>query len=149
MDEMVADPGGEEVLEAAQEILEDRFMRGAEGDDFVGVQCYSRVHFGPEGQAPNEPAVPITQMGYEYWPQAVDHCARRASAVSGLPVLITESGIATEIDAERITYISQVLQGVHRAIDDGVDVRGFFVWSLLDNFEWKWIRPEIRAPLGG
>ena len=39
MDEMVADPGGEEVLAAAREILEDRFMRGTEGDDFIGVQC--------------------------------------------------------------------------------------------------------------
>jgi beta-glucosidase len=137
MDEMVADPGGEEVLEAAREILEDRFMRGAEGDDFIGVQCYSRVHFGPEGQAPNEPGVPITQMGYEYWPQGVEHCARRAASVSGLPVLLTESGIATEDDSERIAYISQVLRGVRRAIDDGVDIRGYFVWSLLDNFEWS------------
>jgi beta-glucosidase len=137
MDEMVAEPGGEEVLEAAREILEDRFMRGAEGDDFIGVQCYSRVHFGPQGQAPNEPGVPITQMGYEYWPQGVEHCARRAASVSGLPVLLTESGLATDDDTERIAYISQVLRGVRRAIDDGVDIRGYFVWSLLDNFEWS------------
>src|SRR5580704_4707453 len=60
MDEMVADPGGEAVLEAAREILEDRFMRATTGDDFMGVQCYSRVHFGPEGQAPNDPGVPLT-----------------------------------------------------------------------------------------
>jgi beta-glucosidase len=137
MDEMVAEAGGEEVLEAAREILEDRFMRGTEGDDFIGVQCYSRVHFGPEGQAPNDPEVPVTQMGYEYWPQGVEHCARRAAAVSGLPVLLTESGIATEDDDERIAYISEVLRGVRRAIDDGVDIRGYFVWSLLDNFEWS------------
>ena len=104
MDEMVAEPGGEGVLEAAREILEDRFFRATEGDDFIGVQCYSRVHFGPEGQAPNEPGVPITQMGYEYWPQGVEHCARRAAAMTGVPVLLTESGIATEDDAERITY---------------------------------------------
>src|SRR6202000_1437108 len=63
MDEMVADPGGEAVLEAAQEVLEERFMRAAaESDDFIGVQCYSRVHSGPEGQAPNDPDVPVTQM---------------------------------------------------------------------------------------
>jgi beta-glucosidase len=137
MDEMVAEPGGEEVLAAAQEILEDRFLRATEGDDFIGVQCYSRVHFGPEGQAPNEVGVPLTQMGYEYWPQGVEHCARRAAAVSGLPVLLTESGIATNDDAERIRYISEVLRGVRRALDDGVDIRGYFVWSLIDNFEWS------------
>ncbi len=104
MDEMVAEPGGEDVLEAAQEILEDRFLRATEGDDFIGVQCYSRVHFGPEGQAPNDPDVPVTQMGYEYWPQGVEHCARRAAAMTGIPVLLTESGIATEDDTERIAY---------------------------------------------
>jgi beta-glucosidase len=137
MDEMVADPGGESVLEAAREILEDRFFRATENDDFIGVQCYSRVHFGPEGQAPNEPGVPTTQMGYEYWPQGVEHCARRAAAMTGVPVLLTESGIATDDDAERITYLTEVLRGVRRALDDGVDIRGYFVWSLLDNFEWS------------
>ena len=137
MDEMVADPGGEAVLEAAREILEDRFFRATEGDDFIGVQCYSRVHFGPKGQAPNEPGVPTTQMGYEYWPQGVEHCARRAAAMTGLPVLLTESGIATDDDAERIIYLAEVLRGVRRALDDGVDIRGYFVWSLLDNFEWE------------
>ena len=137
MDEMVADPGGEVVLEAAEEILEGRFMRATEGDDFIGVQCYSRVHFGPEGQAPNDPDVPVTQMGYEYWPQGVEHCARRAASITGLPILLTESGIATDDDTERIAYISDVLRGVRRAIDAGVDIRGYFVWSLLDNFEWS------------
>ena len=137
MDEMVAEPGGESVLEAAREILENRFFRATEDDDFIGVQCYSRVHLGPEGQAPNEPGVPTTQMGYEYWPQGVEHCARRAAAMTGMPVLLTESGIATDDDAERITYIAEVLRGVRRALDDGVDIRGYFVWSLLDNFEWS------------
>jgi beta-glucosidase len=110
MDEMVAEPGG---------------------------QCYSRVHMGPEGQAPNDPTVPVTQMGYEYWPQGVEHCARRAAALTGLPVLLTESGIATDNDTERIAYITEALRGVRRALDDGVDIRGYFVWSLLDNFEWS------------
>jgi len=136
MDEMVAEPGGEVVLEAAREILEDRFFRATGGDDFIGVQCYSRLHFGPEGQAPNDPDVPTTQMGYEYWPQGVEHCARRAAAVTGLPVVLTESGIATDDDTERVAYIAEVLRGVRRALDDGVDIRGYFVWSLLDNFEW-------------
>ncbi len=137
MDEMVAEPGGEAVLEAAQEVLEEMFMRATGGDDFIGVQCYSRVHFGPEGQAPNDPEVPLTQMGYEYWPQGVEHCARRAAAITGLPVLLTESGIATDDDRQRIAYLSEVLRGVRRALDDGVDIRGYFVWSLLDNFEWS------------
>ena len=55
MDEMVAEPGGEAVLEAAQEVLEERFMRATEGDDFIGVQCYSRVHMGPRGSGSERP----------------------------------------------------------------------------------------------
>ena len=79
MDEMVADPGGEERAGRRPERSSRTGSSGLpEGDDFIGVQCYSRVHFGPEGQAPNEPGVPTTQMGYEYWPQGVEHCARRA-----------------------------------------------------------------------
>ena len=57
--------------------------------------------------------------------------------MTGLPVLLTESGIATDDDSERITYLAEVLRGVRRALDDGVDIIGYFVWSLLDNFEWS------------
>ena len=64
MDEMVAEPGGESVLEAAPEILEDTFFRATEDDDFIGVQCYSCGDFGPEGQF-RPRGVPTTQMGYE------------------------------------------------------------------------------------
>jgi beta-glucosidase len=137
MAEMKAEEGGEVVRDAAEEILENTFLRGAEGDDFIGVQCYTRMHFGPQGQAPDDPAVPQTEMGYENWPQVVEYTARRAAAFTGIPVVVTENGIATNDDSERITYLSEALTGLRRCIDDGVDVRGYFVWSLLDNFEWN------------
>ena len=54
----------------------------------------------------------------------------RALAAGGAQV------IACDDDAERITYLAEVLRGVRRALDDGVDIRGYFVWSFLDNFEW-------------
>ena len=137
MAENVADEGGEVTRDMAEEILENTFLRAAEGDDFVGVQAYTRMHFGPDGVAPDDPAVPQTLLGTEYWPQAVAHCATRTAAFTGLPVLITESGIATDDDTERIAYLDAVLRGVHRCLEEGADVRGFFVWSLLDNFEWN------------
>jgi beta-glucosidase len=51
-------------------------------------------------------------------------------------VLVTENGIATEDEAERIAYMDTALAGVRRCINDGLDVRGYIHWSLLDNFEW-------------
>ncbi len=137
MDEMKAEEGGEEVRDAAEEILENGFFRSAAGDDFIGVQCYSRIHFGPAGQAPNDPDVALTQMGTENWPHALEHCVRRAASRTGLPVLVTENGIATADDAERIAYLSAALHGAHRCLSDGIDLRGYLVWSLLDNFEWN------------
>ncbi len=137
MAEMVADEGGEVVRDAAEEILEDNFLRATEGDDFVGVQAYTRMHFGPDGPAADDPSVPQTQLGTENWPAAVPFCVRRAAAVTGLPVLVTESGIGTDDDTERIVYLDAALRGVHECVAEGIDVRGFFVWSLLDNFEWN------------
>lgn len=63
-----------------------------------------------------------------------------------LPLYITENGAAyfdrlddgRVQDAERIAYLSDHLHAVSRAIQDGVDVRGYYVWSLMDNFEWEW-----------
>jgi beta-glucosidase len=52
------------------------------------------------------------------------------------PLLVTENGIGTDKDEERIEYVERALQGVQRAIDDGIEVLGYTYWSLLDNFEW-------------
>jgi beta-glucosidase len=136
MAEIVAEEGGESLAAAAEEMLENVFLRAADGDDFVGVQCYTRMHFGPEGLSENDPSVPVTQMGDERWPQAVAHTVRRAAAVSGRPVVVTENGIATADDTERISFLAEAIQSAHACLQEGIDLRGYFVWSLLDNFEW-------------
>jgi beta-glucosidase len=136
MAELKAEEGGEAVRDVAEDVLENTFLRGTDGDDFVGVQCYTRMHFDSQGQAPDDPAVPQTQMGYEFWPQVVEYTVRRTAAFTGLPVLVSENGIGTDNDGDRIAYVAEALRGVRRCLDDGVDVRGYFVWSLMDNFEW-------------
>ncbi|HLM95464.1 MAG TPA: family 1 glycosylhydrolase [Acidimicrobiales bacterium] len=136
MEELVAGEGGEQTREAAEQILENTFLDGTAGDDFIGVQCYERTVLGPTGPVEPPPGTRLTQMGYEYWPQVVEYTVRRAAAYTGIPVVVTENGLATENDAERVEFITTALQGLHRCIADGVDVRGYFVWSLLDNFEW-------------
>ncbi len=136
MEELVAGEGGEGTRDAAEQILENTFLDGTAGDDFIGVQCYERTVLGPTGPLEPPPGTRLTQMGYEYWPHVVEYTVRRAAAYTGLPVVVTENGLATEHDPERIEFITTALQGLHRCIADGVDVRGYFVWSLLDNFEW-------------
>jgi len=136
MAEITAEEGGESLRDAAEEVLENTFLRATAGDDFVGVQCYTRMHFGPDGQVPNDPSVPVTQMDDERWPRAVEFCVRRAAAISGRPVVVTENGIATADDADRIAFLSEAIESAHRCLDEGIDLRGYFVWSLLDNFEW-------------
>jgi len=130
-------PGGEEWLERIRRPSEDVFLEATGGDDFVGVQTYTRQRVGPDGYLPADPGAPTTQMGYEFWPEALEGTIRRAWEVTGgLPVYVTENGIGTDDDPSRIEYVTRALTGVGRCLDDGIDVRGYFYWSLLDNFEW-------------
>jgi beta-glucosidase len=85
-----------------------------------------------------EPGVPLTTMGYERWPQALGATIRRAAEVAAVPILVTENGIATDDDAERVEFVRHALDGVLDCLADGVDVRGYFYWSALDNFEWAY-----------
>jgi beta-glucosidase len=137
MSDYQAVPGGEAARDAYRRDMEDVYLEAARGDDFVGVQCYSRTRFGPDGMLGPEDGVPITQMGYEFWPEALEATIRRAALVTrGVPILVTENGIGSDDDAERIAYVRRALDGVLACLADGLDVRGYVYWSLLDNFEW-------------
>jgi beta-glucosidase len=146
MTEYVALPGGESRAARWRRGMEDVFLDAVEGDDFLGVQTYSRTRVGPEGDAGPEPGVPVLDMGYELWPQALEACLRRAWERTGgqVPLLVTENGIGTTDDDQRLGYVHAALAGVLRALADGVDVRGYTYWSLLDNFEWAYgYRPRF------
>jgi beta-glucosidase len=137
MTEYQAMPGGEERRDRIRRSMEDVFLEATVGDDFVGVQNYSRMRVGPEGALDVEPGVPVTTMGYERWPQGLEATIRRAWEVTGgTPVYVTENGISTEDDSERVSFVSDALEGVLRCIGDGIKVPGYTYWSLLDNFEW-------------
>ena len=137
MTDFQVQPGGEAWVERLRKPNEDVFLEATGGDDFIGVQTYTRLRVGPDGGLPGEDGVPTTQMGYEVYPEALGATIRRAVEVTGgLPVYVTENGIGTDDDVLRIEYVTRALAGVRRCLDDGIDVRGYFYWSLLDNFEW-------------
>ncbi len=129
--------GGEQRRDRIRRSMEDVYLEATAGDDFVGVQCYTRMRVGPTGALATEEGVAVTQMGYEYWPDALEAVIRRAWDVTGgTPLVVTENGIGTAIDTERISFVTGALAGVGRCLDEGIDVRGYVYWSLLDNFEW-------------
>jgi beta-glucosidase len=138
---------GTSSLEVESRVV-DWFLELAKKDEFVGVQTYTRFRFGPEG--PRSPGHDwsdttremtetdvTTQMGYEDYPQALGAAVRRAAKTCpGIPILVTESGIATAHDERRVAFIEASLREVSACLTEGIDVRSYIHWSLLDNFEW-------------
>ena len=104
--------------------------------DFAAVQNYEREIYDADGRVQPPVGTELTECGYPYCPQAVSAVVRRVHAETGMPVLITENGIATQDDARRIDFIREALTGIHEAIEDGVPVLGYTYWSTMDNFEW-------------
>ncbi|MCS5717724.1 family 1 glycosylhydrolase [Herbiconiux sp. CPCC 205763] len=136
-----------EDFEAYVEPRDQVFFRAAAGDDWIGTQTYTRgrirMHEGVAAPF-REPGVSLTQSGWEDYPRALGGAILRvASIVGDLPIIVTENGIATADDARRISFTREALESMWSAIDDGVDVQGYFHWSLLDNWEWGSWRPTF------
>ncbi len=113
--------------------------------DFFGLNYYSRdvVSFSPRSAGELfvrrgvPPGAEVSDLGWEIYPEGLGMLARTWARRSGLPVYVTENGIADAKDTKRESFLVRHLAEVARAIDEGVDVRGYFHWSLLDNFEWS------------
>ncbi|MDT0169015.1 family 1 glycosylhydrolase [Pseudarthrobacter sp. BRE9] len=137
-------PGGEEKLLEIRYGKEDVYWEGSRGDDFVGVQAYSSQEVDANGLVPHPPHPDNTLVGTAYRPDALSMAVRHAWDVTGgVPVLITENGIATADDEQRIRYTTEALAGLQQNIAGGIDVRGYLHWSLLDNFEWGHWEPTF------
>ena len=135
--ENIAEDGGAERMQQERAAFEDQFLQAAEGDDFVGLQIYTSARFGPDGLIPPAPELQTLAHGMEYRPQALGAAVTRAAEVlPGTPILVTENGVATADDEQRIRFTDEALRGLSAAIAGGADVRGYVHWSLLDNFEW-------------
>ncbi|BDD04991.1 GH1 family beta-glucosidase [Aureibacter tunicatorum] len=123
--------------------------------DFVGLQTYTRekVRFSmwmPYVKAqlvsPEKRNVPTTEMGWEVYPKAVYRMLKRFNKYKNLPpIIVTENGAAMKDfviggkvnDPKRIYYLKNAIKGMSKAMAEGVDCRGYFVWTFTDNFEWN------------
>jgi beta-glucosidase len=128
-------------------LFNDPFARAvcaAGTQDFFGINYYSRdlVRFSPRhaGEMFLHRGVgegtETSDLGWEIYPAGLGMVIREWAQRSGLPVYVTENGIADAHDTRRAAFLEAHLLELARAIADGVDVRGYFHWSLLDNFEW-------------
>lgn len=108
-----------------------------QNDDFLGIQNYTRTRVGFWGQMATPEGAELTQMNYEFYPQALENVIRAVAKDFHGDILVTENGIATDDDSRRVAFIQQALTGVQRCIADGIPVKGYCHWSLLDNFEWQ------------
>lgn len=130
-------PGGEEAAAEQWRVEFGQFRPAIEGDDMLGVQNYTRALVGPEGMLPTDPGAHVTQMGYEYYPEAAAHVVRRVAEEFPGEIVMTENGVATADDAERCAFIDRALAGLEGCVADGIPLTGYCHWSLLDNFEWE------------
>ncbi|MEF3274736.1 MAG: beta-glucosidase [Chloroflexus sp.] len=121
--------------------------------DFLGINTYTRLFHAFTWQEPFTMArqipgpLPKTAMGWEIYPNCIIEALRQACTYTSIPLYITENGAAfvdppphshQEVveDPDRVAYLRDHIAACHRALAAGIDLRGYFVWTLMDNFEW-------------
>jgi beta-glucosidase len=110
-----------------------------QGDfDLVGFSYYSAAGIGPSGEWGPWPADATPgPMGYVPWAEGLREVLHRlAEELPGMPLLVSECGLGTDDDDARAEYLRECLAIVEEALADGIDVRGFFHWTGVDNYEW-------------
>ena len=122
--------------------------------DWFGLNHYSPVYVKAQPSAMlgfefgEKPAgVPLTPIGWPINPEAFRETLRMVHESYGLPIYVLENGYGNfdkpdeagaVIDTERIEFLRAYIEAMNAAARHSVDVRGYFIWSLLDNFEWEW-----------
>jgi beta-glucosidase len=111
--------------------------------DFFGMNYYTRVHLrfnplkkmGVELRHRDIDGYGLTDMGWEIHPRGLEIVLRYASKLK-VPLIITENGIATHNDRRKIKFMKEHVDVIERCKKKGIDIQGYFYWSLIDNYEW-------------
>jgi beta-glucosidase len=112
------------------------WLEAARGDDFVGIQNYVRVRWGDKGPLPAPPGAKLDMNGSEVYPPSLANAVRYAHAATGLPIMVTEHGVVTPDDTIRAALIPAAISELQKVIAEGVPLKGYLHWTLMDNFEW-------------
>lgn len=130
-------PGGEKCAE--QLWYEDFgfYLPYMQEDDFIGVQNYTRKIVGPDGEVPAAADAVLTEAGYEFYPKAIGNVVRRVAKEWDKELVVTENGVSTKDDALRQEFIRVAMDGIRECLAEGINLKGYCHWSLLNNFEWQ------------
>ena len=128
-------------IPGARQVFYDSGVK--EAFDFVGLNYYTRFFqkfmlFGRERyrEAAKAPPERLTDMRWEIYPEGLYRALKMIARHTSKPVYITENGLADDSDTKRAAFIEDHLRILDRAVAEGMNVKGYFYWSLLDNFEW-------------
>jgi beta-glucosidase len=137
----------EELIKALGHVMPDDWQKDMEVVsrplDWLGINYYTRGLYKYDASVA---AIPISQikgdlpkndLGWEIYPQGLtDLLVRVSNEYTKLPIYVTENGMSEDNDERRVAFYGEHLKAVKAAQDKGADVRGYFAWSLLDNYEW-------------
>lgn len=112
-------------------------LRIKKQQDFIGINYYFTDYYTGLMKKEN-PSVPLNDMGWYMEPEGLYPILLRTWVRFKKPIFVTENGVADHADQHRQWWIEETLIAMERAISEGVDLRGYFHWSLLDNFEWAY-----------
>lgn len=104
--------------------------------DFIGLNYYFTDYYQGFGKRIN-PSIPVNDMGFYMEPEGIYPIMLRTWVRFKKPIYITENGLADNQDQWRRWWIEETIVAMERALSEGVDLRGYMHWSLLDNFEWS------------
>lgn len=126
----------------SQYIADDYFLNKVIRQcDFLGVNYY--MSFRLHGYRIHNPEKRMSDLQWDMSPADIEYALERLYKKYKKPIIVTENGLADADDKDRKWWITQTILGMQKAMDNGVDIKGYLHWSLIDNFEWaygKWPR---------
>lgn len=128
--------GNNSIRDAIRENQYGAWLEAAKSDDFLGVQNYERTIWNDKGKVEPPSGGDRNTNGGEVYAASLANAVRYAHSVTRVPILVTEHGVMSDDDSVRTRLISGALGELKNAINEGVPIKGYLHWSLLDNFEW-------------
>ena len=139
LQELRAGPGGDVLYQRLMKEARLAFYEQCAKDDFVGVQPYMRLVVGADGYLPAKEtgASMLNRTGADVSPEVLPAVVREVHAHCAAPIMLTENGIDTLDETQRIAHLGASLAEVEACMRGGIPILGYIHWSLIDNFEWS------------